>query len=73
MLCDLPSLRAGDVAVIERIASCEARSKRLADMGFVRGAQLEVVRSGSPCIVRLEGACVGLGRTHQTSIEVSVD
>lgn len=72
MLCDLPDLKKGDVAVIQRISSVAARSKRLADMGFVRGAEIEVVRPGSPCIVRLDGACVGLGRKHQTGIEVSV-
>lgn len=71
--CFLTSLKTGDVGVVQRIASHEARSKRLADMGFVRGARLEVVRTGHPCIVQLDGARVGLGRSHQASIELSVD
>ena len=71
--CSLATLKTGDVGVVQRIASHEARSKRLADMGFVRGARLEVVRRGHPCIVQLDGTRVGLGRLHQASIELSVD
>ena len=71
--CSLTSLKAGDVGVVQRIVSHEARSKRLADMGFIQGARLEVVRTGHPCIVQLDGFRVGLGRSHQASIELSVD
>lgn len=71
--CSLATLKTGDVGVVQRIASHEARSKRLADMGFVRGARIEVVRKGHPCIVQLDGNRVGLGRLHQASIEVRVD
>lgn len=73
MTCLLTNMKTGDVGVIKRIASRAAPSKRLADMGFVHGARLEVVKPGFPCIVRLDGACVGLGKSHQTSIELSVD
>lgn len=73
MTCFLTSLKSGDVGVIKRIASRDAPSKRLADMGFVHGARLQVVRPGHPCIVQLDGARVGLGRTHQASIELHVD
>ena len=73
MPCFLTNLRTGDVGVIERIASRDAPSKRLADMGFIRGARLEVVKRGSPCIVQLDGARVGLGKSHQASIELNVD
>ncbi len=66
----LPNLKVGDTGVIERVAAVNGVSKRLADMGFVRGAELEVIRAGSPCIVRLEDSRVGLGRTHQTSIQL---
>ena len=60
----------GDVGVIRRIASGESGAKRLADMGFVRGVRVEMVRPGTPCIVRIDGQCVGLGRRHQDSIEL---
>ena len=66
----LPNLEAGDAAVIERVTAVNGVSKRLADMGFVRGARLEMIRAGSPCIVRLEDTRVGLGLKHQTSIQL---
>ena len=64
------SLRAGEVGVIRRISAANGSAKRLADMGFVRGAGLEMIRPGEPCIVRIDGLCVGLGREHQDSIEL---
>ena len=66
----LPTLKAGDVGLVERIRVTRGPAKRLADMGFVRGIQLEMVRPGTPCIVRINGACVALGRAHQDSIQL---
>ena len=66
----LSGLKAGEVAFVDRIASANGATKRLADMGFVRGARLEMLRPGAPCIVRLNGVCVGLGQAYQTSILV---
>lgn len=37
-------------------------------MGFVRGASVEMIRPGKPCIVKINGICVGLGKQHQESI-----
>ena len=45
-----------------------ASAKRLADIGFVPGTRVEMVRRGSPCIVRVNGTGVGLGAAHQRSI-----
>jgi Fe2+ transport system protein FeoA len=66
----LNTLKTGDVAFVDRIASANGATKRLADMGFVRGARLELLRAGAPCIVRLNGVCIGLGLAYQTSIMV---
>ena len=68
---NLPHLRSGDVAVIECVAATNGTAKRLADLGFMRGALVEMVRPGAPCIVRINEMCVGLGRDHQASIELS--
>ncbi len=68
----LQILKAGDVGVIDGITATSGAAKRLADMGFVRGARLEMVRPGSPCIVRLAGICVGLGRGHQARIKINL-
>lgn len=67
---NLPSLKSGDTAVVKRVAAANGTAKRLADLGFVQGARLKMVRPGQPCIVRIEDTHVGLGRGHQTAIEL---
>jgi len=67
---DLPCLRAGEIGTVLEVDASPAARKRLADMGFIRGAQLEMLRPGSPCIVRIDGACVGLGNGHQKRIRL---
>lgn len=66
----LSSLKSGEAAVIVSIAASQTSAKRLADMGFVRGALVEMVRTGKPCVVRIGSTCVGLGADHQRSIGV---
>jgi len=66
----LSSLRTGEAAAIVSIAASQASAKRLADMGFVRGALVEMIRTGRPCLVRIGATCVGLGADHQRSIGV---
>jgi Fe2+ transport system protein FeoA len=67
-LSDLSQLPDGCTGVVERIAAEEATAKRLADMGFVRGASVTKLRSGKPCLVRIGTTCVGLGVSLQKSI-----
>jgi Fe2+ transport system protein FeoA len=68
---ELPSLRTGQAGIIASVnASCIC-AKRLADLGFVRGARLEVVRSGNPCIVFVNGTKVALGVGAQRGIDLS--
>ncbi len=64
----LPTLTAGQTGIVDRISAGQSLSKRLADLGFVRGARLEMIRPGVPCIVGIEGTRVGLGWAHQASI-----
>ena len=66
----LPSLKAGDLATVAAISSTLATAKRLADLGFVPGAEVTMVRPGAPCIVRIDGRCFGLGVAHQESIQL---
>lgn len=66
----IPALSSGDITTIESIAAGHGAAKRLADMGFVRGARVEMVRPGTPCIVRIGGVCVGLGRGFQNSVRL---
>ncbi len=67
----LMALNAGESGTVLGISGTQIAAKRLADMGFIRGARLEMVRPGRPCIVRIDGMCVGLGAAHQASIELS--
>ena len=60
----------GETAAIMSIAATQTAAKRLADMGFVRGAVVEMIRPGKPCLVRISGTCVGLGVEHQRNIVV---
>jgi len=66
----LSNLKMGEAAAIVSIAASQASAKRLADMGFVRGALVEMIRTGKPCLVRIGSTCVGLGADHQHSIGV---
>lgn len=66
----LDSLSRGDVATVARISSELATAKRLADMGFLRGATVTVLRRGRPCIVRVGRTCVGLGLELQRCVIV---
>lgn len=63
-------LQSGERGTIAAISGFQSGSKRLADLGFVRGAQVTMVRQGNPCIVRIDGRCVGLGAGYQESIEL---
>jgi Fe2+ transport system protein FeoA len=66
----LPTMRSGDSGTVIAVNEVGPGAKRLADMGFVRGARIEMVRSGAPCLVRIDGLCVGLGTGHQRKILV---
>jgi len=67
----MPNLRAGELGLIAGINGARLSAKRLADLGFVRGARITMIRPGAPCIVRIEGRCVGLGTAHQECIELA--
>ncbi len=68
MLDSLDSLGRGEAAIVARITAEEATSKRLADIGFVRGARVTVIRPGRPCLVRIGTSCVGLGLALQRTV-----
>ncbi len=66
----LSDLGTSETAAIVSIETSRTSAKRLADMGFVRGAIVEMIRTGRPCLVRVGLTCVGLGFEHQGSIVV---
>lgn len=64
-------LRAGHMGIITGIIAEHLSAKRLADMGFVTGARIRMIRSGDPCIVGIGGTFVGLGAGMQDCVLVS--
>ncbi len=68
----LIDLEPGASGLVIGVVGTSGFGKRLADMGFVPGARLELLRRGSPCVVRVGSTFVGLGREHQQEVVVSV-
>jgi len=64
----LHRMRGGQTALVMGITAEPPAAKRLADLGFVPGVRIEMVRRGSPCIVRIDGTRIGLGTQLQRSI-----
>jgi ferrous iron transport protein A len=52
----LAVLRPGQVAEILQIVGPAEHVRRLEELGLRTGSQLEMVRSGSPCIIRIGGS-----------------
>ena len=67
----LSQLGAGESGVVVGVAADHGWAKRLADMGFVSGARIRMVRPGNPCIVAIGGTFVGLGKANQRCVLVS--
>jgi ferrous iron transport protein A len=51
----ITQLRRGEVAEISQVLGSTEQVRRLEELGLRGGAHLEVVRAGSPCIVRVGG------------------
>lgn len=66
----LPNLKRGQAGIIAGIDAAQPTAKRLADLGFVSGIRITMVRPGKPCIVRIDGRFVGLGASCQQIIRV---
>lgn len=54
-LIPLNLLRVGQTATIGQVLGRSEHVRRLEEMGLRGGAQVEMLQSGSPCIVRLAG------------------
>ena len=52
----LSALRPGQVAEIGDVIGPPAHVRRLHELGLRAGALLQMVRSGSPCILRVDGS-----------------
>jgi ferrous iron transport protein A len=52
----ISALRRGEVGEIAEVLGSPDQVRRLEELGLRDGVRLEVVRGGSPCIVRVAGA-----------------
>lgn len=52
----LHSLRPGEVAQVCHVAGQVEQVRRLQELGLRDGVHLEMVRGGTPCIVRVDGS-----------------
>jgi len=64
----LSSLNSGESATVAGIDGNTPAAKRLADLGFIPGAVVRMLRSGAPCIVCVDQTRLGLGKSLQCSI-----
>jgi Fe2+ transport system protein FeoA len=54
-LIPLSALRCGQVAEIGQLLGIPEQIRRLEELGLRAGARLEMIRSGVPCIIRVDG------------------
>ena len=67
----LSSLRAGEVAEVRQVVGQADQVRRLEELGLRDGATLEIVRAGSPSIVRLGGSTLCLRNGDVVSVLVA--
>ena len=51
-------LKENDVALVEYVSD-----SRITEMGLMKGAKIQVVRCGDPCIIQLNGCKLCIGHT----------
>lgn len=49
----ITQLRPGEIADVAQVVGSPEQVRRLEELGFRDGVRLEIVRGGSPCIVRI--------------------
>ena len=66
----LTALTRGAIAEICALVGPAERVRRLEELGLRTGARIEVVRGGSPCIVRVAGATLCFRDNELASVVV---
>jgi ferrous iron transport protein A len=67
----LGSLRRGEVANVSQLVGVPEHVRRIEELGLRCGARIEILRGGSPCIVRVDGAMLCFRDDEQVRILVS--
>ena len=63
-------LQSGETASVCAVAGGQT-ARRLAEIGFIPGASVEMLRGGDPCIVRLDCSRLSLGAALQHEVLVT--
>jgi Fe2+ transport system protein FeoA len=67
----LRSLGAGEVGLVTALRDTQGTSRRLAELGLIRGCTVEMIRAGTPCIVRVDHTRLSLGASLQDGVLLS--
>ena len=67
----LSALACGQVAEVRELVGAPERVRRLEELGLRAGARIEIVRGGSPCIIRLGGSKLCVREDEQVRVFVS--
>jgi ferrous iron transport protein A len=59
-LVPLTLLRAGESGRVGEVIGAGDMVHRIREMGLYKGAQVQMIRPGSPCIIRLHGQRLGV-------------
>ena len=57
-LIPLNRLRGGETAIIAEVVGRSDQVQRIKELGLHDGVEIKMVRSGSPCIIRLAGNAI---------------
>jgi len=70
-LMPLTALSPGQVAEVRQVVGSPEHVRRLEELGLRDGARLEMVRSGSPCIVRIGASTLCLRNGELVAVMVA--
>ena len=72
-MVSVDQLEAGQLAKVCSVDGGGRLGQRLAELGLLAGANIELIRRGNPCILRINNTRFGLGRTAQKAVWVTPD
>jgi ferrous iron transport protein A len=67
----LTMLRCGEVAKVQQLVGAPESVRRLNELGIRSGVLIEIIRGGSPCILRVEGSTICFREDEQVRVLVS--
>ncbi len=67
----LRSMQAGEIGLITALRDSSPSVRRLGEFGLIRGATVEMIRAGAPCIVRVDHTRLSLGAALQEGVLIS--